>query len=96
MKKTDLDIQREAWHRELSDSVTFANGVRVNETLIGRVQRIREIIPEKSKSVIRVQSSTERPIDFGTDLFAWLKAVRGEARKLSEKNFTPIKLKIAS
>jgi hypothetical protein len=90
-KKSDLEIKREAWHKELATSTVFANGVRVNDALVGRIQSIREFIPETSKSIIRVQSSTSRPVDFKNNIFAWLRAVRAEARKMVRGELSPLR-----
>jgi hypothetical protein len=91
-KKPDLqEILRKQYMDEMNTMVVYTNGVRINEKLTGRLKEFREIIPAESKSIIPVQSSTSRPVDFKNDIAAWLEAVRMEARKLVRGDLSPLR-----
>jgi hypothetical protein len=94
-KKTKAEILREQYMLEFKTMTTYTNGVRINETLVGRLHSYRETIQTESSCKPRVQSSTTRPVDFGNDITAWLDAVRVEALKLIRGNKSPLR-KIAA
>lgn len=95
--KTQQEILREQYLKEMNTSTVHTNGVRINEKLRGRLERIRENIIEESIYKPTFQSSTSRPIDYGNDIAAWMNAVREEAKKLSEiNNNTEVILKIVA
>jgi len=86
-KKTKIEEQREQYQLQLAKITTHYNGVRINETLVGKIQaaRMDECIPEK-QTKIAVERSVERPMTFGDDVFGWLNHVRDEAKALMNKN----------
>ncbi len=94
-KKTDDELRREQYLREFNQRTEYTNGVRINEDLVGRLKSYRETILPESRCTPRIQSSTKRPIDFGSDIAAWLDAVRAEARKLVRGDRSPLR-KIAA
>jgi hypothetical protein len=94
-KPSKAETLRQQYLLEFNTMTTYTNGVRINETLVGRLHSYRETIQEESKCKVRVQSSTERPVDFGNDIGAWLEAIRLEALKLIRGNKSPLR-KIAA
>jgi hypothetical protein len=70
-------------HTEMEEC---AEGFRLNYNLLGRIQAIKrtgEIY--KSKAVVQLRSSVDRPIDFGPNLYRWLIHVKSERKRLAEE-----------
>lgn len=84
----ELENLRRQYLQEFHDATTYTNGVRINETLAGRVRSLREIVLQESQFKIAVKSSTSRPVDFKNDIAAWLEAIRAEAKKLATKDMS--------
>lgn len=85
-KKTDAEIIQEQYRKNFDEITEHYNGVRVNQTLLGKIRSAKmDEITESSNIDIKVQSSVPRPKDFGTDLFAWINDVRNEAKDVMNK-----------
>jgi hypothetical protein len=63
-----------------------AEGFRINRTLLGRILAIkRNGVIYESTSKVALQSTVERPIDFGSNLYRWLVYVKSERKRLAEE-----------
>lgn len=86
-RKSKEDLQREQYKLQLAQSIRHNNGVRVNETLVGKIREAKMndgFIERPTK--IAVQNSVERPMSFGDNVFDWLDYIRNEAKMLMNKN----------
>ena len=86
-KKTNEEVIQEQYRKSFDEITEHYNGVRVNQTLLGKIRSAKmDEITESSNIDIKVQSSVQRPKDFGTDVFAWLEDVKKQAKEIMNKN----------
>jgi len=86
-KRKQEQERREQYVKMMSKTKVHFNGVRVNEELVGKILSAKsdEVITESSYKV-PVQSSVDRPMSFGNNVFAWLDYIRQEAKDIMNKN----------
>lgn len=85
-KESTKEVIQKQYEKSLDEITQHYNGVRVNQTLVGKIRSAKmDEITESSNINIKVQSSVPRPKDFGTDLFAWINDVRNEAKDVMNK-----------
>jgi|ERR1035437_1178736 hypothetical protein len=85
-KKTDNELIQEQYLNNLENITEHYNGVRINQTLLGRIRSAKMDETTESKILtIKTHSSVPRPKDFGTDLFAWLDEIKKEAKEVMNK-----------
>ena len=89
--KTDIELKRELYEKSLLTVTEHYNGIRINETLIGRIKgsRMTEMdcdISEEKEPKIKVLRSVPRPEDFGSDLSTWMAEVRNQAKEITKLN----------
>lgn len=85
-KKSTQELIEEQYRKNFDEITEHYNGVRVNQTLLGKIRSAKmDEITESTNTDIKLQSSVPRPKDFGTDLFAWLSDVRNEAKEVMNK-----------
>lgn len=85
-KKTDAELIQEQYLNGLENITEHYNGVRINQTLLGRIRSAKmDEIPESKILTIKSHSFVPRPKDFGTNLFAWLEEIREEAKEVMNK-----------
>ena len=99
-KPTEEEIRKEQYVQSLKTITEHFNGVRVNETLLGRIRSAKmDDVYEVNNKNIKLQSSVPRPKVFTTDkdgkqievsfdnnLFGWFDFIREEAKRVINKN----------
>ena len=69
--------------------VQHSNGVRINETLLGRIMGARNngmvFDYEWELRYTRTEKTIERPMDFGNDIVGWFNYIRAEAKAVMNK-----------
>ncbi len=96
-KKTVYDEVSEQYLKSLDEITQHYNGVRVNETLLGKIRAAKmdditesEMLFLKSHNSvnqdIKLQSSVPRPKDYGTNIIAWITDVKNQAKEIMNKN----------
>ena len=89
-KKTSEELKQEQYVKSISVITEHFNGVRINETLVGRIKGMRMtevdcVIEESDEPKFPTKSSVPRPKSFGNNLFAWIDEVRQEAKEVMNK-----------
>jgi len=86
-KKSTQELIQEQYRKNFDEITEHYNGVRINHTLLGRIQsaKMNEVIDIKTNP-IKVHSFVPRPKDFGTDVFAWLNSIKEEAKEIMNRN----------
>lgn len=90
-ENTELKLKRKQFLDSLKTVTEHYNGVRINETLAGRIKGIRMTELECGVSVddspkIPTLRSIPRPENYGTNLLAWMSAIRREAKAIINRN----------
>ena len=90
-QKSVDEIRLEEYKKSLMNITEHFNGVRINETLVGRIkgERMLEadcIVVESDKPKFPTKSSTPRPKSYGNNLFAWIEEIRQDAKDVVNKN----------
>lgn len=88
LNRKDIQKERHEQFVKSRDEITsHFNGVRINETLVGKIRsaKMDECRVDSSKQV-KVLKTVERPMNFGDNLFEWLNHVRSEAKETMNKN----------
>jgi hypothetical protein len=90
--KTVDELKREQYIKSLRTITEHYNGVRINETLVGRIKVMRmtevDCIVTESDDEPKFPTlrSVPRPKTFGNNLMAWMDEVRKEAKDVINKN----------
>lgn len=85
-KKSTQELIQEQYRKNFDEITEHYNGVRINHTLLGKIRSAKmDEITEINNNSIKVHSFVPRPVDFGTDVFAWLSAVKNEAKEVMNK-----------
>jgi len=79
--------RQEQFVKSRDEITTHFNGVRINETLVGKIRSAKMDDCKKESTVkVKVLKTVERPMNFGDNLFEWLNHVRLEAKETMNKN----------
>jgi hypothetical protein len=89
--KSQDELKQEQYILSLQTITEHYNGVRINETLVGRIKgmRMTEVecsIIESDEPKVATLRSVPRPKSYGSNLFAWIAEVRQEAKEVINKN----------
>ena len=89
--KSNDDVIKDQYTKSLDEITEHFNGVKINETLVGRIRGMRMtekdcIVSESDEPKFPTMSSVPRPKSFGNNLFAWIQDVRDEAKLSLNKN----------
>jgi hypothetical protein len=98
-KKTDAEIRLEQYVERLNSVTSHYNGVKTNDTLVGKISATRmdeinctttEIKPvdyiEKSVPRPKVFNENNEEVKFDNNLFGWMDLIRKEAKETMNKN----------
>lgn len=90
-ESAELKLKRKQYSDSLKTVTEHYNGVRINETLAGRIKGIRMSETECGVSIddlpkIATLRSVPRPKYYGTNLLAWMASIRREAKTIINRN----------
>ena len=94
-KKTDNELRREYYAQSLRTVTQYYNGVRINETIVGKLRAARmDEIQEPNIENIRIEKSVPRPTVYDKlekkekeiSFIGWMELVRSEAKDVVNKN----------
>jgi hypothetical protein len=90
-QKTLDELKQEQYILSLQTITEHYNGVRINETLVGRIKGMRMtevdcVVSESDAPKVPTLRSVPRPKTFGSNLMAWMDEVRQEAKAVINKN----------
>jgi hypothetical protein len=96
-KKTDDELRKERYAESLKTVTEFYNGVRINETLVGKIRATRmDEVFHRNTDNIKIESSIPRPTVYDKEekvekeitFLGWMELVRDEARAIINKNLS--------